>query len=109
LVRSALVVPLTDPPIAWSGPKYSSSWWALPWNIRCSKRWAKPDRPAGSSLEPTPYQTFTCTSGRSWSGAMITWSPLSRENASKGTETSIAVAAGSQRSQGAIPTVATCG
>jgi hypothetical protein len=36
---------------------------ALPENIRCSNRWAKPVLPGFSFLEPTWYQVFTATTG----------------------------------------------
>ena len=35
-------------------------------NMMCSKRWAKPERPAGSSFEPTSYQTATETLAGDW-------------------------------------------
>jgi hypothetical protein len=47
-------------------------------NIRCSKRWAKPERPWGSSLEPTPYQTWIVTLGVVLSMALSTCRPLAR-------------------------------
>ena len=47
-------------------------------NIMCSNRWAKPERPAGSSLEPTPYQTCTVTFDVERSSAVTTFSPLAR-------------------------------
>src|SRR5579884_726783 len=52
--------------------------WADPWNMMCSKRWAKPVLPGGSCLEPTPYQRFTATTGATWSGTRLTRNPLSR-------------------------------
>jgi hypothetical protein len=39
--------------MSWRGLKKSSLKWADPWNIRCSKRWAKPVLPGRSFLEPT--------------------------------------------------------
>ncbi len=36
---------------------------AVPMNIRCSKRWAKPVRPASSKWDPTFTMVFTATKG----------------------------------------------
>src|SRR4051794_12257254 len=49
-----------------------------PWNIRCSKRWAKPVRPSGSERKPTSYRTAMPTTGAERSGPTSTRSPLSR-------------------------------
>src|SRR5712692_5505253 len=48
-----------------------------PWNMRCSKRCAKPLRPLRSSTAPTWYQTSTAASGARWSSERITVSPFS--------------------------------
>src|SRR6476659_2699412 len=45
-------------------------------NIRCSNRCAKPERPCGSSFEPTWYQTCTATVGPAWSSTLSTCRPL---------------------------------
>src|SRR4249919_4101594 len=45
-------------------------------NIRCSNRCAKPERPCGSSFEPTWYQTCTATVGLAWSSTLSTCRPL---------------------------------
>ncbi len=47
-----------------------------PWNIRCSKRWAKPVRPGASCREPTLTQRLTVTLGTLASGETMTRSPL---------------------------------
>src|SRR3954465_14533682 len=57
---------------------------AEPWNIRCSKRWAKPVRPSGSLRMPTSYKTLTATTGTERSGARTTRNPLSSEKRSTG-------------------------
>ena len=49
-----------------------------PWNMTCSKRWAKPVLPGTSCLEPTAYQRLTATTGARWSSATITRRPLAR-------------------------------
>jgi hypothetical protein len=41
----------------------SGSTFFEPLNIMCSKKWAKPVRPALSFFDPTWYQTETCTIG----------------------------------------------
>src|SRR3546814_7266904 len=48
-------------PACSNGAKYSPGWFSEPLNIRCSNRCAKPLRPAGSFLLPTPYQMLTAT------------------------------------------------
>src|SRR6185436_7320528 len=45
-------------------------------NIMCSKRCAKPVRPAFSLAGPTWYQMFTETSGRVWSSERTTSKPF---------------------------------
>ncbi len=47
-------------------------------NIMCSNRWAKPERPAGSSLAPTPYHTWIATLGVVRSCDHSTFRPLAR-------------------------------
>ena len=62
--------------------------WREPWNMTCSKRWAKPVLPWTSCLEPTSYQRLTATTGARWSSATMTRRPLSRRwslNATSGT------------------------
>src|SRR5690606_4530530 len=59
------------------GAKYSVSKCLLPWNIRCSKRWAKPVFPLGSCPEPTMYTISVATIGAEGSGLRTTVSPLS--------------------------------
>src|SRR5687768_3468237 len=50
--------------------------------MRCSKRWAKPLRPSGSSLLPTWYQMLTATMGALRSVWTITRRPLGSVNSS---------------------------
>ena len=69
-------------PASSNGPKYSPGWFSEPLNIRCSNRWAKPLRPAGSSLLPTWYHRFTATIGALRSVCTITRRPLGRVNSS---------------------------
>src|SRR5262245_25720257 len=47
-------------------------------NIRCSNRCAKPERPIGSSTEPTSYQTWTETFAVFGSGIAKTRSPFGK-------------------------------
>src|SRR5690606_9592375 len=67
-------------PACSKGSKYSPGWFSEPLNIRCSNRCAKPLRPAGSFLLPTPYQMLTATVGALRSSCTITFSPLGRVN-----------------------------
>jgi len=61
-VVSSAVKALFDPPTSSvSRSKVSGGRFSVALNIRCSNRWAKPERPAGSSLDPTLYQTWTVT------------------------------------------------
>src|SRR5581483_3279348 len=69
--------PLNVPPLDSTYRKCSSfSSVAEPWNIRCSKRCAKPVRPSGSERNPTSYSTAMPTTGALRSGAISTRSPL---------------------------------
>ncbi len=43
-------------------------------NIRCSRKWAMPETPLGSSAAPTLYQTMWVTTGARWSGMTATTS-----------------------------------
>src|SRR5271166_273762 len=53
--------------------------WALvPLNIRCSRKWAMPDLPGGSSAAPFWYQIIWVTTGARWSGITTTLRPFSR-------------------------------
>src|SRR5262245_30163026 len=63
-----------------SGSKNSPSKFSEPWNIRCSKRWAKPVLPGFSFLLPTWYQTLTATIGALWSSWTTSVSPFWRTN-----------------------------
>ena len=57
-------MPFIVPPAPWTRAMCSAFLtWALPWNMTCSNRWAKPVLPATSCLLPTLYQTFTATTG----------------------------------------------
>jgi hypothetical protein len=100
LVRSVLVVPFwLVAPTARNGSKNSPGWFSLDWNIRCSNRWAKPLRPAGSSLLPTWYQMLTATIGALRSVCTTTRRPLGRTKLSWAMSTtgaSAAAAAGSE-------------
>src|SRR5690606_4267398 len=49
-------------------------------NIRCSRKWAMPDTPGGSSAAPTRYQTMCVTTGARWSGTTTTCMPLDKVN-----------------------------
>src|SRR5579875_332294 len=48
----------------------------VPLNIRCSKRWAKPERPGGSSLPPTWWAMLIATVGVRRSSRIRTRRPL---------------------------------
>ena len=41
---------------------------SVPLNIRCSRKWAMPDLPSGSSAAPLRYQTMWVTTGRAMVG-----------------------------------------
>src|SRR6266540_3796484 len=49
---------------------------AVPLNIRCSRKCARPDLPGVSSAAPTRYQSMWVTTGARWSGITTTWRPL---------------------------------
>src|SRR3989304_9430603 len=49
-------------------------------NIRCSRKWAMPETPLGSSAAPTLYQTMCVTTGARWSGMTTTSSPFASVN-----------------------------
>src|SRR5688572_25891602 len=55
------------------------------WNIMCSKRWAKPVRPAASLAGPTWYHVLTATTGSSGRRVTITCRPLGSVNVSTAT------------------------
>src|SRR5262245_66331384 len=46
--------------------------------MRCSRKWAIPEVPGGSSAEPTLYQLMWVTTGVRRSGMTTTSSPLAR-------------------------------
>ena len=60
------------------GENSPAGWSRVPLNIRCSRKWAMPDLPGGSSAEPALYQTMWVTVGVRWSGMTTTCRPLSR-------------------------------
>jgi len=74
-------------------------------NMRCSKRCAKPERPAGSSLPPTPYHTCTLTVGLERSSTATTRRPLAsvRSRKSSGGMDSATDALGTADTAGAAP------
>src|SRR5215475_8478531 len=49
---------------------------AVPLNIRCSRKCASPDLPGVSSAAPTLYQIMCVTTGARWSGMTTSSSPL---------------------------------
>ena len=49
-------------------------------NIRCSRKWAMPDTPRGSSAAPTRYHTIWVTTGARLSGTTTTCMPLASVN-----------------------------
>src|SRR6478609_7579997 len=49
---------------------------AVPLNMRCSRKWAKPDLPGVSSAAPTLYQIMCVTTGARWSGMTTSSNPL---------------------------------
>ena len=51
---------------------------AVPLNIRCSRKCASPDLPGVSSAAPTLYQIMWVTTGARWSGMTTSSSPLAR-------------------------------
>ncbi|MFO0678495.1 MAG: hypothetical protein U0169_18300 [Polyangiaceae bacterium] len=78
-MRSSLVHALFQPPafsIHASNIFVPARW--VPMNMRCSKRWANPERFAASMREPTLYETFTTAMGTVWSSWRITFMPFVR-------------------------------
>jgi hypothetical protein len=76
-VRSEEVVPFIVPPLLkmyWKWPALGT--FSEPWNIMCSKRCAKPVRPAFSFFEPTWNHSLTCTTGSLRSTCRITCRPF---------------------------------
>src|SRR5512143_425209 len=51
---------------------------AVPLNMRCSRKCAKPDLPGVSSAAPTLYQIICVTTGARWSGMTTSSKPLAR-------------------------------
>src|ERR1041385_6988048 len=49
---------------------------AVPLNIRCSRKCARPDLPGVSSAAPTLYQIMCVTTGARWSGITTSSNPL---------------------------------
>src|SRR6185312_6819704 len=50
----------------------------VPRNIICSKKWARPEMPCGSSTPPTLNHSIWVTTGARWSGSTSTCMPLAR-------------------------------
>src|SRR5580704_14864234 len=57
-----------------------------PWNIMCSKRWAKPVRSFGSIRKPMRYMTSTMTVGDAWFSLTTTRRPFGSFRYTMGTE-----------------------
>ena len=82
--------------------KRPAGFFAVPLNIRCSRKCAMPDLPGGSSAAPTRYHSMWVTTGVRRSGITTTVMPLARVNC----VTAVAAAAsrrcrrGQQRAQG---------
>src|ERR1700738_706812 len=60
--------------------KRPAGFFAVPLNIRCSRKCAMPDFPAVSSAAPTRYHSMWVTTGVRWSGMTTTARPLSNVN-----------------------------
>src|SRR5262245_50285531 len=65
--------------VATTWEKRPAGFFAVPLNMRCSRKWASPDFPGVSSADPTLYQIICVTTGARWSGMTTTSSPLSRK------------------------------
>src|SRR3954471_4855904 len=62
---------------------------SVPLNIKCSRKWARPDLPGVSSAEPTLYQIISVTTGVRWSGITTTWRPLLSVKLAGGAEVTV--------------------
>src|SRR6266550_2028775 len=60
--------------------KRPAGFFAVPLNIRCSRKCAMPDLPAISSAAPTRYHSMWVTTGVRWSGTTTTARPLASLN-----------------------------
>ena len=58
--------------------KWPAGFFAVPLNIRCSRKCASPDLPGVSSAAPTLYQIMWVTTGARWSGMTISSNPFAR-------------------------------
>src|SRR6188472_4172513 len=66
--------------VATTCEKRPDGFFSVPLNIRCSRKWARPDLPGVSSAEPTLYQIIWVTTGVRRSGMTTTCRPLGRVN-----------------------------
>src|SRR4029077_18120392 len=57
---------------------FPAGFFAVPLNMRCSRKCAKPDLPGVSSAAPTLYQIMCVTTGARWSGMTTSSNPLAR-------------------------------
>src|SRR5437868_12657187 len=73
---------------------------AVPLNIRCSRKWASPDLPGVSSAEPTLYQTIWVTTGVRWSGITTTCMPLPRVKVVGRAEVTVVCASAAETANG---------
>ena len=55
---------------------WPAGFFAVPLNIRCSRKCASPDLPGVSSAAPTLYQIMWVTTGARWSGMTTSSNPL---------------------------------
>src|SRR6185437_284271 len=55
---------------------FPAGFFAVPLNIRCSRKCASPDLPGVSSAAPTLYQIICVTTGALWSGITTSSNPL---------------------------------
>src|SRR5258705_4783587 len=62
---------------------------AVPLNIRCSRKCARPDLPGVSSAEPTLYQIIWVTKGVRGSGITTTCKPLPRVKLAGGSDVTV--------------------
>src|SRR6188508_1418239 len=62
--------------VATTCEKRPDGFFSVPLNIRCSRKWARPDLPGVSSAAPTLYQTMWVTTGARRSGTTTTSRPF---------------------------------
>src|SRR5665213_1559788 len=64
--------------------KWPVGFFAVPLNIKCSRKCASPDLPGVSSAAPTLYQIMWVTTGARWSGMTTSSSPFAKVKSATG-------------------------